>query len=348
MVFSHVNGDGIPILQDTQGKHGCEARKRGLDGSTPIRLPPSLYRSAAARLARVPARDRAIAAERFVRVATEHGIDLSRTYVTVERDGTGAPSRVLEACLSVTSVGRTASVYLSSPDAQGGGHADRVATIEAACRHMQEHDAPVLVQALPEPHEAWAIKALSEARFQRIGDLAYLRCPLGSNVPRAEPMPPDIDVREVLDMAPGCPDRVDLGCALERSYEDTLDCPDLCGMRTTDEVIESHLASGQWDPSLWWIVSTSASPQGCMLLSPNPEQGTVDLVYIGLGRALRGRGIAERLLAMGLARARTTGLSSMTCAVDRRNAPALRLYERLGFSEFAGRVALVRQIEARR
>jgi len=299
----------------------------------------------------VPARDRAIAAERFVRVATEHGIDLSRTYVTVERDGTGAPTRVLEACLSVTSAGRTASVYLSTPDArggEGGGHVDRVATIEAACRHMQEHDAPVLVQALPEPQEAWAIKALEDARFQRIGDLAYLRCPLGSNIPSPEPMPPGIEVREVSEMMPGCTDRIDLGCALEQSYEDTLDCPDLCGMRTTDAVIESHLASGQWDPSLWWIVRSGTGPAGCMLLSPNPDQGTVDLVYIGLGRAIRGRGIAERLLSMGLARASSTGLSSMTCAVDRRNTPALRLYERLGFSEFAGRVAFVRQIEAKR
>ena len=210
---------------------------------------------------------------------------------------------------------------------------------------MQEHDAPVLVQALPEPHEAWAIKALQDARFQRIGDLAYLRCPLGSSIPSPEPMPPDIEVREVSDMTAGCANRIDLGRALERSYEDTLDCPDLCGMRTTDAVIESHLASGQWDPSLWWIVYAGTGPAGCMLLSPNPDQGTVDLVYIGLGRVLRGQGIAERLLLMGLARASTTGLPSMTCAVDRRNTPALRLYKRLGFSEFAGRVALVRQIE---
>jgi mycothiol synthase len=348
VVVSHVNGNGIPILQDAQGKPGCNAPEGHPDLRQPIRLTPSLYRSAAGRLARVPRRDREAAAERFVRVASDHGIDLSRIYATVERDGTGSPTRVLEACLSVTSAGRTASVFLTGPDADGGGHSDRVATIEAACRHLRDHDAPVLVQALPEPHESWAIEALTDAGFQRIGDLAYLRCPLGSTVQQAEPMPADVEVREVTSMAQNTPDRADLALALERSYEETLDCPELCGMRSTDAVIESHLASGQWDPSLWWIVRAGAQPAGCMLLSPNPDQGTVDLVYIGLGRALRRRGIAERLLSMGLARAGATGLSSMTCAVDRRNTPAIRLYERLGFSEFAGRVAFVRQIEPAR
>lgn len=345
MIVSHVNGDGIPTLHDAPGKLDCDAPKEHEGGSKPIRLTPSLYLSAAGRLARVPARDRALAAERFVRVATEHGIDLSRTYATVERDGLGAPTRVLEACLSVTSPGGTASVYLTGPDAQGGGHADRVATICAACDHMQTHDAPVLVQALPEPHEDWAITALSQAQFQRIGDLAYLRCPLGSTPPGTGTMPSDVEVRQVSSMAPGSADRTDLEAALECSYEDTLDCPDLCGMRTTEAVIESHLASGQWNPELWWIVRVEGVAAGCMLLNPNPDQGTVDLVYLGLGKSLRGRGIAKSLLCKGLAQASDTGLSSMTCAVDRRNTPAIALYERLGFSEFAGRVAFVRQIE---
>jgi ribosomal protein S18 acetylase RimI-like enzyme len=35
----------------------------------------------------------------------------------------------------------------------------------------------------------------------------------------------------------------------------------------------------------------------------------------------------------------------MTCAVDLRNEPALRLYERAGFRAFSRRVALVRVLD---
>ena len=43
--------------------------------------------------------------------------------------------------------------------------------------------------------------------------------------------------------------QVDL--ALDRSYVDTMDCPELCGMRATADILASHKATGEFDPSLW-------------------------------------------------------------------------------------------------
>ncbi|MCH7960746.1 MAG: GNAT family N-acetyltransferase [Planctomycetes bacterium] len=340
MDFSHVNADGIHALHPPQSK----LPQTPSTGRVPIRLTPELYRSAAGRLTRVGADERARAAEQFVQVAPEHGIDLSRTFVTVQRDGLGAPTEVLEACLSVAGAGRTAVLFLSGPDPAGGGHDDRVATIEAVCRFMANNDAPVLAQMLPEPDETWTIRALTEAGFSRVGDLAYLRRPLGGAT-QVPPLPTGIVATPVREFRPGSADWRDLGEAMERSYEQTLDCPELCGLRGTDDVIASHQAAGEWDPALWWVVREGDRPVGCMLLNPFPAQGSVDLVYLGLACEVRGRGVARALLAEGVARATECGHASMTCAVDRRNVPALRLYKGMGFAEFSGRVAFVRMIE---
>ena len=73
-----------------------------------------------------------------------------------------------------------------------------------------------------------------------------------------------------------------------RSYLDTLDCPALCGLRTTADVLESHKHAGAWDPAIWWIIQREGRPEGCMLLSETAEHDAVELVYIGLGPEARG------------------------------------------------------------
>jgi len=51
------------------------------------------------------------------------------------------------------------------------------------------------------------------------------------------------------------------------------------------------------------------------------------------------------MLRLGLARVvGGTDADHVACAVDLRNAPALRLYGRFGFREFGRRVALVRPL----
>jgi len=132
--------------------------------------------------------------------------------------------------------------------------------------------------------------------------------------------------------------------ALVASYEGTQDCPELCGLRETADVLASHRSTGVWDPASWWLVLDRGVPRGVALFAHCPEVRSVELVYIGLGPSLRGRGIGRRLLELGLARACTLDADEMTCAVDRRNAPAMRLYETMGFAPFAQRVALVRPI----
>lgn len=273
-----------------------------------------------------------------------------------------------QVCLAVMGSGRTAMFFVSNGTGAaeirgnrgrgglGGGDEralrERTALIDEACRFIGQPGPEVgggvrLAQALLEPEERDAITALTGAGFTRIGDLAYLRRPLAPPAARWDARlgwPAGIAVRRVADLDPAEATPA-LLAALDRSYVETLDCPELCGLRETADVLESHRAVGRHDPELWWVVYADARPEGCVLISPCPEQGSVELVYLGLSPALRGRGLGSALLTMGLAAVAGRPGESLTCAVDTRNAPAMRLYRRGGFERFATRVPLVKRLQ---
>jgi ribosomal protein S18 acetylase RimI-like enzyme len=129
--------------------------------------------------------------------------------------------------------------------------------------------------------------------------------------------------------------------AILASYQQTLDCPALVGLRTIDEIIEGHMAAGQFSPELWWAVRHGDDPVGVMLLSPLPQRSAMELVYLGLAPAWRGRGLGSRLLGHGLAQAHQRGLTSMLLAVDDLNKPAVRLYQSQGFEVHAKKLAMI-------
>jgi ribosomal protein S18 acetylase RimI-like enzyme len=292
----------------------------------------------------------------MVSAAALHGIDLSLMWGTVDRRPDGRPLRVRQVCLAVPGSGRTAMLVLSPP---GGRRQDdqededRVASILATCAGLaQENQRGArnvrLAQALPDPHDDWAVRAFLAAGFISVGDLAYLRAPIKRRAKAATvPAWPDgITVRCVDGVGRGQADREQLLKALDRSYIDTLDCPALCGLRDTEDILESHRATGIFDASLWWLVSLHGEPHGCMLLSHIPDHSCVELVYLGLSPDLRGRGLGARLLEMGMAASSSRAADHIACAVDLRNTPARRLYERVGFREFGHRAALVKPIES--
>ena len=41
--------------------------------------------------------------------------------------------------------------------------------------------------------------------------------------------------------------------AIERSYEQSLDCPELSELRTVQDALAGHRAAGTFDASLWWV-----------------------------------------------------------------------------------------------
>ncbi|MEN0020390.1 MAG: GNAT family N-acetyltransferase [Planctomycetota bacterium] len=327
-----------------------------------VPVPPTLYASAAERLLSPGTPNRSIAARRFVRDAADFDIDLTWQRAVLDdgvQRGRRDPvlsSRVRQVALPVASAGRTAVLFVSGPGAQDVcGNRERQAldrriALQTACRDAAKiaGDRIALFQALPAVDESWAQAAYTDAGFTKVADLAYMRTALRSRDASAEvpacradgkPWPDGIEVRPIRSL--DGEDREMLGRALDLTYEDTLDCPGLRGMRATSDVIDSHQAAGAWQADLWWLVLRRAQPVGCVLLNRCPAENLVELVYIGLARTERGTGLGKHLLQAALRAASSTGLGELRCAVDERNLPAKALYSRLGMTQIATRTAYV-------
>lgn len=299
-----------------------------------VAVGPTNRVQASARLVERAASDSMSAAKRFLHVAKAHKIDVSNMWASVEDGGA-----VRQVCLTTPGAGRTAMCFTSTPRS-ADDEAELALVIGRACAAAPN---AAVAQALLEPDEQRALRAFLGAGFLRIADLSYLRR-ANSPMPKSAPAPPTLPEGVTIERCRKKDDNA-LIAALERTYIDTLDCPALCRMRDTRDVLESHRATGEFDPDLWWIIRQDDKPEGAMLFNPCPAQQHIELVYMGLSPALRGKGIGRAVLEYGLGvLAHKRREPTITCAVDRANAPALRLYERAGFADFGKRIALVRPL----
>ncbi len=342
-----------------------------------VRVTPDLAHAAARRIVSQAGGDLDAAARRLLASAPQHGIDFALAFATL--DDTAAPAApqgskgarasrgadVRQACLPVLGPGRTAMIFLSEPapweaDAERAT-AERAACLTAVCEHLSTlpNGRVKIAQALPELEETWFEQALARGGFISVGTLSYMRqepvALMRGKRPALPQLPPGVAVRWLSDPVPNrasgsaqppeAQSDADLLAALDASYLNTLDCPELCGLRETADILASHKSTGTFDPSLWMLITMNDVPSGCVLLSRCPEQRTIELVYLGLGEALRGKGLGKLLLSHCIAKARTaTPGWPVTCAVDERNIPALRLYGGMGFTVFGRRRALVRPV----
>lgn len=126
------------------------------------------------------------------------------------------------------------------------------------------------------------------------------------------------------------------------TYEASLDCPALSGLRHIDDIIAGHQAAGRFDPRRWLLLRNGDRAAGCILFAENPVRPALELVYMGVHPRERCHGVGTALLRAGLALARRERFDIVTVAVDEANEPALRLYRRHGFRQTTCRRALIR------
>ena len=343
-----------PVAAEPGMRAGIELKPFGR-GAQAVRVPPDLRVSAAERLVAGPDRNRA--ARRLVETAHHHGIDLDLVWGTIIGDA--RHPAVGQACLAVASAGRTAMLFLSAPgpERRFGPVAVQQEELAAVLRRALAEVAGAsskplaLAQTLTEPSQPWAEAACRAAGMIWVGHLQFMRLAWpardggasGGPGQGVAPWPEGVSVmpvRDPLDMTPGG-DGAALASALEASYADTLDCPELCGLRSTRDVITSHMATGAFDPKRWWLVRKNGVAEGCCLLNHCPANHAVELVYLGISSSLRGHGLAQRVLRHALARIDAPGVREITCAVDTRNTPALKLYRSMGFAPFGSRIGFV-------
>jgi ribosomal protein S18 acetylase RimI-like enzyme len=287
-----------------------------------------------------------LAIDQFIEQADADRTDLSLMWATFGR----SDRSMRQVCLAIPNAGKTVGVFPGAWSARAGEllamRIERGALLEHVSRAVRDEAGldMHLAQALLEPDDREGLASFQAGGYQRLADLAYLRRVI-SHGGRHEPLvwPEGVRVASLRELPEGEGERL-LRSALERSYEGTLDCPALCGLRELDDVVASHRAVGVYDPRLWWVVLHRGEPWGCMLVNAGVSHETAELVYLGLGPAARGKGLGAGLLKLAMAALSRRQETVLACAVDTQNTPARRLYERAGFRQFALRVAVVRSL----
>jgi ribosomal protein S18 acetylase RimI-like enzyme len=239
---------------------------------------------------------------------------------------------------------RGASGLVWPPQALPGADAATDRLVEHALAWLRGRGAK-LAQALLAPEEAGLAAPLERQGFARATTLLYLRRSLDDPA-GGEPDGPRPGQRltfRAYDQAPSL-----FQDTLTHTYEGTLDCPELNGVRDVAEIIDGHKAQGSWHPERWWLALEAGRPAGVVLLADVPEWRGWDVSYLGVVPAARGRGLGRQLTAKAVREARAAGAAQLTLAVDARNHPARRLYAGCGFESFERREVYLLFFESRR
>lgn len=134
----------------------------------------------------------------------------------------------------------------------------------------------------------------------------------------------------------------EFAATMQRTYEGTLDVPELNGTRTIDEVVAGYREAQSCESSRWWLLRERGAPVGVVMLAEQSDGSTIELTYVGLIPPARGHGLGREAIGFALARAAESGSSRVTLTVDVRNAPALRRYDEWHFRRDDERTAFLR------
>lgn len=179
-------------------------------------------------------------------------------------------------------------------------------------------------------------RLLRACGFDRLAALLYLVCP-------ADRFPSSIP-HSLLAFDPCGPAQQErLRHVVAATYEDTLDCPALNGIRDIGDVLEGYGVS-QADPALLLAVRSGPDDVGCLLLADYPDFGNLELAYMGLVKGARGRGWGRLIVAHAKWLAAQLGRERLVVAVDETNGPAMAMYELAGFDAWDRRVCYFKQM----
>jgi mycothiol synthase len=264
----------------------------------------------------------------FLSYALGRGIAVTDTWVA------GRGSRMSVATLPMVSPGRTMLMLLpghtSDPEAS-------VMLTNAICGHYGARGTALAQVLLDEGAPVVELLA-NRCQFVWLADLIYLQ----SDLHRPPAVDPAIDwvsysVRSHKRFAD----------AILKTYEESLDCPQLNGVRDVEDIIAGHKAAGEFRPDLWQLaVDADGSVLGVAVLAPMQKSGFLEVVYLGVCPEKRGRGIGKILFHRVMSLALQNGLRHLTLAVDAKNTPALRLYYGCGMKRVQLKHALMRDLRS--
>ncbi|MEM1011695.1 MAG: GNAT family N-acetyltransferase [Planctomycetota bacterium] len=193
------------------------------------------------------------------------------------------------------------------------------------------------------PSEALDLRSMLTTNngFAHVADLGYLHKHVDRK-PKPRPLPEGVTLVGYTEKT-----RPLFRQALEDSYQGSLDCTALNGVRSMDAVLDGHEASGVPIRDGWQVAVVKDEqgqnrPVGVMLLAGLGRDGRdgVELVYLGISPEFRGKSLSDAMLDRADVRAAGTRQRSLALAVDTTNEPGLRLYQRRQSVEIARRTAM--------
>lgn len=206
---------------------------------------------------------------------------------------------------------------------------------EAVVRELDSTSVELAQSLLADPGTA-TIDVLQRVGFRHLAELLYMRCE-AARFPAVQPS------SSVLKFKPYATTQRGRLCQLiEQTYEQTLDCTALNGVRTIDDVVHGYQATGQFAAENWFFVQTQGTDIGVLLLARYPQSEDYELMYLGLVPKARGQGWGKQItrFAQWIVRSRK-GLR-IVVAVDASNRPAVGVYNATGFDTIEKRAVFLR------
>lgn len=211
------------------------------------------------------------------------------------------------------------------------------ALMQRMCEDIDEADSR-LSQVLLAPGDTAESELVTRFGFEHLADLCFMARSVSADDVALSPNDGELEF-DVFDES-----RADrFAHVIERSYQDSLDCPFLDGFRSGRAALVSHRLSGQFDPAGWRLYRQGTDEIGIALMNEHPEQNAIELVYFGIVPEFRGQGFGRRMLSESIQAVAFTGRKTMFLAVDCGNIYANNLYGELNFTEVARRQAMVRR-----
>jgi ribosomal protein S18 acetylase RimI-like enzyme len=180
-------------------------------------------------------------------------------------------------------------------------------------------------------------RVLSQAGIRRLCEMVYMHRPIrpeDADEPEAGHEARWVSLDQMSD-----PDR--LGRVILATYEGTLDCPEISGLLSAEQILAVHRGQGRHLLRCWWVVCAGGRDVGCVLINRAEEPQVLELIYLGVLPEARGQGWGRRLLAGAIAQSARLGADRLRLAVDARNAPAVGLYREAGFLPIGRRMVHV-------
>jgi ribosomal protein S18 acetylase RimI-like enzyme len=180
-------------------------------------------------------------------------------------------------------------------------------------------------QAFAAEEELPGLVSLVRHGFRRVTELVFMRRELVPDAPLPEPVHPIIFIPE------SPPFSKEFRQALLDTHERSMDCPELNGERTADEVVAAFSDWGSGNE--WYLAVDRDVVLGVVLFAAGTETNEIELSYLGVVPLFRRCGYGNELLEFAIAAATLAKMTALTVSVDARNEPAMALYRKHGFVE---------------